>query len=218
MIELVCTGLEGRLPQHLQPYLESAAKSLDLAAEFFSFTIVTDDLPGAREPWLRLSKSSDPAEARLEAFLFCAETCFSRFLPATSTVLPAPEIWDQEPAPKQHVPFDLATFSEVRTKSFLHHELLLAQDLAQGRIIPSALANGQIEAFSASWAVTVDGRLCRGGLPGFSLTERRSHFSHLFSGVGVMMPDHWQIFQSLWDGGLAEWKDVQGVIRFLPRL
>ncbi len=218
MMELNCKGLEGDLCGHLHPFLESAAKSLDLAADFFSFSIVADDLPDALEPWLHLRPSADPAEARPGGILFCAETCFSRFTPATSTVLPRGEIWDQAPAPRRHVPFDMKYFSEVRTKAFLHHELLLARDLVRGGIVPSALANGQIEAFSAIWAVTVDGRLSRMGLPGYSMAQRRSQFSRLFSGVGVLLPDHWQIFQSLWDGGLVDWKDVLAVIRHLPRL
>ena len=218
MIDLSCSGLEGDLCLHLQPYLESAAESLDLAADFFSFSVVADDFPDSPEPWLRLFQSSDPAETRLGAVLFCAETCFSHFLPAASTVLISAEIWDQAPAPSQHTRFDLKSFSEVKTQAFLHHELLLARDLARSEVVPSALANGQVEAFSAIWAVTVDGRLARLGLPGYTMTERRSQFSHLFSAVGVLLPDHWQIFQSLWDGGLTDWKEVLAVIRFLPRL
>ena len=38
------------------------------------------------------------------------------------------------------------------------------------------LATGA-EAFTACWAVTVDGRLARAGLPGFDLPERRRRFS-----------------------------------------
>ncbi len=218
MMELNCKGLEGNLCQHLLPFLEAAAGSLDLAADFFSFSIVADDLPDAREPWLHLKKSPDPAETRLGGILFCAETCFSRSTAATTSLYPPAEIWDQAPAPLHHIQFQMDSFSEARTKAFLHHELLLARDLVRGEIVPSALANGQIESFSAIWAVTVDGRLSRLGLPGYSMAERRSQFSYLFSGVGVLLPDHWQIFQSLWDGGLVEWKDVLAVIRHLPRL
>jgi hypothetical protein len=217
-MELKCKGLAGNLCHHLLPFLESAAKSLDLAADFSKFTLVVDDLPDARVPWLHLERSSDPAEARLGAILFCAESNFSRLSPATSTVFPSVEIWDQAPAPRHYSPFDLVSFSQDRTQAFLHHELLLARDLVRGEIVPSALANGQIEAFSATWAVTVDGRLSRLGLPGYTMPHRRSQFSHLFSNVGVLLPDHWQIFQSLWDGGLVGWKDVLAVIRHLPRL
>jgi len=218
MIDLRCNGLDKELCPLLQPHLESAANSLELAADFFSFSLMIDDFPEASEPWLHLLKSFDPAETRSGAVLFCAESSFTSLNPASGTEMPPVEIWDQAPAPRQNLCFDPGSFSEKRSLAFLHHELFLAQDLVQGRIIPSALANGQIEAFSSTWAVTVDGRLARRGLPGYSMAQRRAQFSRLFSGVGVLLPDHWQIFQSLWDGGLSDWKDVLGAIRHLPRL
>ena len=54
------------------------------------------------------------------------------------------------------------------------------------------------------------------GQAGYPLTERRGHFSRLFSTVGVLLPDHWQIFQSLWDGGLPGWREVLAVTDRLP--
>ena len=95
---------------------------------------------------------------------------------------------------------------------------MLAQDLVRDSVSLSSIPVGQIEAFEAAWEVGVDGRLARAGLPGFSLAERRGIFSSLFSSAGVLMPDHWQIFQSLWDGGLTSGRDVLAVIRQLPRL
>ena len=65
---------------------------------------------------------------------------------------------------------------------------------------------------------TVDGRLERSALPGYDQARRRGRFSRLFSSAGILMPGHWQIFQSLWDGGLAGAGEVLAAVRQLPRL
>ncbi len=217
-MELFCQGMGEELCALVQPCLESAAKSLDLAADFLSFTIVIDDLPDASEPWLRLEKIHKPDRNFIKGTLFCSESFFCSSDHTSGTVFPPVEIWDQAPAPGGAAPFDLARFSSSRTENFLHHELLMARDLVRGEVVPGAIATGQVEAFSALWAICIDGRLSRMGLPGFSQAERRSRFSRLFACAGVLLPDHWQIFQSLWDGGVAQWKDVQASIRLLPRL
>ena len=218
MLKLLCSDMDGQLCNHVRPCLESAAKSLDLAADFVSIEIVADDFPDSGEPWLRLEEVADPAECRMKGILFCCQGCFCRLATAASTIYPPAEIWDQAPAPLERGQFDVARFSQSRTKMFLHHELLMARDLVRGEIVPAAIASGQVEAFSALWAVVIDGRLSRQGLPGYTLAERRSSFSRLFACAGVLLPDHWQIFQSLWDGGLSNWKDVLATIRLLPRL
>ena len=218
MLELLCQDMGGKLCASVRPYLESAAKSLDLATDFISLEIRIDDLPDSKEPWLHLVRSGDPAEKRVLGTLFCSESCFCKKAPAVGTVFPTAEVWDQALAPKDGLPFDLNLFSESRTEKFLHHELLLARDLVRGLVVPRAIATGQIEAFSAVWAVVIDGRLERLGLPGYSMTERRSSFSRLFACAGVLLPGHWHIFQSLWDGGIADWKDALASIRLLPTL
>ncbi|MCP4293168.1 MAG: hypothetical protein GY780_15195 [bacterium] len=218
MLDLHCKGLFDELCPHLKPLLESAAGSLDLATDFFSISVIADDFPEAEKPWLQLSRSSLDTEKRLEAKLFCSEASFCTLQPLTRSILPASQVWEQAPAPRNTSLFDEASFSSERASAFLHHEWLLARDWARSEIVPSAIPEGQIEAFSESWAVVIDGRLSRLGLPGYSMVERRSQFSGLFSGAGVLLPDHWQIFQSLWDGGITDWHDVLAVLRHLPRL
>jgi hypothetical protein len=66
--------------------------------------------------------------------------------------------------------------------------------------------------------VTVDGRLQRAGLPGYDQALRRRRFSRLFSSTGVLLPGHWQIFESLWAGALGGQAEVLEATRRLPRL
>ena len=48
--------------------------------------------------------------------------------------------------------------------------------------------------------------------------QRRAQFSRLFSSATVLMPHHWQIFQSLWEGGLEGQREVLAAVRQLPQL
>ncbi len=218
MLSLLCIDQGGELCLQIRPCLESAVQSLDLAADFISFELVVEHFPGVQEPWLRLEKSHDPAEKLGKGLLFCSEESFYRSGPATNTVFPKMEVWDQAPAPRDLPAFDPAVFSESQANGFLHHELLLARDLVRGEIVPTAIPSDMVEAFSSAWAVGIDGRLSRLGLPGYTLGQRRSRFSRLFSCAGVLLPDHWQIFQSLWEGKVSHWQEVLKSIRLLPRL
>lgn len=220
-MQLICRELGDDLCALVLPRLEMAARSLDLAADFYLFELVADDIPavsGHQEPWLRLFESEQRAEKRLAGNMFCAETCFLKPGYSRGAGFPPLEVWDQLPAPRAASAFDAALFSENQTDVFLHHNLMLAEDLARHELVPSAVPAASVEAFTAAWAVVIDGRLSRLGLPGFSMSERRSRFSSLFSCAGVLLPGHWQIFQSLWDGGVVRWKDVLATIRFLPGL
>lgn len=217
-MKLLCQGMGEELCVLVRPCLESAAQSLDLAADFVSFEIIADDLPDAAEPWLMLEEVKFPEGKKYKGSLFCSESFYCQSNGATGTVFPPVEVWDQAPAPGLQVRFTADRFSLSRSNEFLHHELLMARDLVRGELQPRAIASGQVVAFSALWAVVIDGRLSRMGLPGYSLAERRSRFSRLFACAGVLLPGHWQIFQSLWDGAVVQWKDVQASIRLLPRL
>ena len=138
--------------------------------------------------------------------------------PLKSTVYPPQEIWKQVPAPVAEPFLDPAEFSPERTDVFLHHHLLTVADLWGGKVAVHDVPDHLAEAFGAAWAVAVDGRLNRLQLPGYPMPERRSRFSRLFSVAGILLPDHWQIFQALWDGGLVDQRAILGVARQLPRL
>ncbi len=218
MLDLRCQSMGETLCVHVRPCFESAARSLNLAADFISFEIVADDSPDAEEPWLHLEISGVPDTNQNRGTLFCSENAFYSFQSATSTVFPQTEVWDQARAPQEQVPFDPSLFSLKQTEKFLHHELLMALDLVQKKIIPKEIESHLVESFSAAWAVVVDGRLSRRHLPGFSLAERRARFSRLFACAGVLLPGHWNIFQSLWDGAVDSTEEVLASIRHLPRL
>ncbi len=47
--------------------------------------------------------------------------------------------------------------------------------------------------------MTVDSRLRRRSLPGLTVAERRRRFYRAFSAGGLMLPQHWLIFRSLWE-------------------
>ncbi len=138
--------------------------------------------------------------------------------PATGTVYPPRAVWESPGPGRDEQPLTAAAFSRARADAFLHHHLLWGHDVLGGGLrsfdVPGLLA----EAFAACWAVTVDGRLARRELPGYSLTERRGRFSRLFSTGGVLMPGHWEAFQGLWEGLSERPREVVAVARRLPRL
>lgn len=220
-LELSCQGLQQSLADSVHPHLERAIRNLDLASDFKKISVVIDDLPtlaGEQDGWLRLERFPCGASSGLAATLFCNESSFCTPVPELGHPWPGTEIWDQAVAPLDGLPFDRSRFSKDRADVFLHHELLLAQDLARGVLLPTAIPSDSVEAFSAAWAVVLDGRLDRLGLPGYGLVARRARFSRLFACAGVLLPGHWQIFQSLWDGGISRWQDVLGSIGDLPPL
>lgn len=216
-LQLDCTSLHPGLGTLIDPLLETAADSLELAADFFGFSLVVDDFPGLEEapaPWLQLREARRAGRTVWYGTLFCSESFFVKNPPSAGGILPAAEIWDPHLAPAGG--FEEAEFSARAAEVFLHHELLTARDLVRKEVAPGAIPRGRVEAFGMLWAVTVDGRLHRLGLPGYNLAARRSRFSRFFSSRGVLLPNHWEIFESLWDGNIAGWRDVLAILRHLP--
>jgi len=217
-LHLDCQALQPELGVLVLPHLEEAARSLELAADFLSLAVIVDDLPGVTEPpapWLHLVETRRGDRQGWSGVLFCAETHFLRLDLVGASLLPTPEIWDAVALPGEAGP-EAATFRELPARRLLHHELLVARDLVRRNLAPAAIPRGVVESFAAAWAVTVDGRLHRLGLPGYTMAERRSTFSRHFSSAGVLLPGHWEIFQSLWDGAVTGWRDVLAVLRHLP--
>lgn len=213
-----CLGPDAGWSAAVAAILSRAAADLDLGEHFSHVRVLADATPLEEACWLRFLPGVLPAEGRPALELHCGTASFAPLRPMRSTVHPAPQIWDPREGQWAGEAFDPGDFSESRGACFLYHNLLLARDLACGEVHPPAVPVGQVEAFEAAWKVVVDGRLARAGLPGFPLAERRGEFSRRFSSAGVLMPVHWQVFQSLWDGGLATGREVLAVIRQLPRL
>jgi|GEM_PF-1009847 len=208
-------------PAGLAPLLarlvETVVLDLDLAGDLSAVAVVADDFPEPGGAWFSFAPGT-AGDPRPALQLFCHPERFCRPSPRTRTILPEREIWEQAWSPTSAPGFDVDEFSSHRSGQFLYHNLLTAQDLVRGDLPRDGIGSDRIEAFSAVWAVTVDGRLERAGHGGYDLAERRGRFSRLFSTAGVLLPDHWQIFQSLWDGGLAGWREVLAVTDRLPRI
>lgn len=213
-----CLAFPETLAAELRPLAAAAAANLDLQQHLSALILCPDDLPGQDEAWFHLSPAPAGADILPELFFYCHGAVFGKPEPARSTVIPPPESWDgwHTAAPTDLLAND--AFSPQRSEVFLHHNLLLARDVMSSEVVPATIPTALSEAFQAIWAVTVDGRLSRRGLPGYTLAERRGVFSRLFSTAGVLLPDHWQLFQSLWDGASAGQRDVLDLVRRLPRL
>ena len=210
-----CLACAPELAELVAPRVEAALRHLELAREFSAVEICCDDLPDGDDGWLRLDRGG-PTDPRPVLTLYCAPRAFRT--PGGGRVEPAAAVWEQAAAPRDEDPFPADRFSPEETNAFLHHQLALAGDLLGGTLQPDLVPGTLAEAFAAAWDVVLDGRLERAGLPGYGQPWRRARFSRLFSSAGVLMPGHWQIFQSLWEGGLDGPAAVLAAVKQLPRL
>ena len=212
--EVSCLACAPDLAELVVPRVRAALRHLELESALAAVVVCCDDLPDGDDGWFRLDPGANAAGTVLT--LYCAPAVFCD--PGGTPVEPARAVWEQGDAPRHEVPFVSARFSPAETNAYLHHQLALADDLLRDRIRTAAVPAALAEAFAAAWDVVIDGRLARAGLPGYSQGRRRARFSRLFSAAGVLMPGHWQVFQSLWDCGLAEPGEVLAAVRRLPRL
>jgi hypothetical protein len=191
-------------------------KDLDLAAFLSGVSLLIEESPQDESAWFTL-KMDSPAENRLPWLeIHGGSWSFASSRGRQSSFWPEKQIWEGSEGAWRKESGDHLTLDPERATLFLYHNLLLARDLVSGEIDGDRIPRGQSEAFQAAWEVVVDGRLSRQGLPGYPLAERRADFSRHFSSAGVLLPDHWQVFQSLWDGGLPTGRDVLAVLRQLP--
>lgn len=209
-------GLEPALDLLVVDAARQALAALGLDGRLAALTISADDLPGAEEAWLELRRVARGARPALA--LYCHPEVFAAPRPATATVYPPRAVWERVDPRDGDVPVPASAFARGRADAFLHHHLLWASDVLDDALRPPEIPGSVVEAFTACWAVTVDGRLARRGLPGYALVERRGRFSRLFSTAGVLMPEHWKSFQGLWDGLIERPREIVTLARRLPRL
>jgi hypothetical protein len=207
-----CVACTPALAELVLPRLIAAVRNLELVHDLATVTVCCDDLPDGDDGWLRLEPVGG---TRLT--IYCAPRVFDEHSRGGG-VTPAPAVWEQSAAPRDEGDAVPDRFSPAETNAFLHHQLTIVADLLRGRLLPDLVPAPLAEAFAAAWDVAVDGRLERSGLPGYDQARRRGRFSGLFSSAGILMPGHWQIFQSLWDGGLESQAEVQAAVRHLPGL
>jgi len=205
------------LAEALLPLVDSAGGALGLDENFSAIRIFGDDLPGDDDAWYRLEASTGAGELPVLS-LFCHGDCFCPSARPRDAVRPLPAIWEQSPAPHEDSSGASVDFSPERAAMFLHHHLLTAKDVVRGEVVGRNLPAKWAEGFAEAWSVNVDGRLARQGLPGYPLAERRGRFARIFSLAGILLPDHWQVFESLWDGALTSQRDVLEVVKRLPGL
>lgn len=216
-LRVKCVGMTPDLSEGLVPLVDSAGRVLDLGENFSEIRIYGDDLPGDDDAWYRLEAPTGPDELPVLS-LFCHGDCFNPSARPLDAVRPSPAIWEQSPAPHEDSSGAPMDFSPERAAMFLHHHLLTAKDVVCGEVVGQNLPAKWAEAFAEAWSVNVDGRLARRGLPGYPLAERRGRFARIFSLAGILLPDHWQVFESLWDGALPSQRDVLEVVKRLPGL
>jgi len=209
------TGVTGELAARIEAAGHEALAQLGEAGPGSPVMICVDGLPGGDFSWYGFEPAGD--DGRTFA-LYCSREAFLEAEPLTSALSTGPEIWEQRPAPRFEGDSASRPFAADSAARFLHHHFLFAGDLLGRRVNMATIPPGRGEAFQAGWSVTVDGRLARWGLPGFSLFWRRGIFSRLFAGSAILLPDHWRVFQSLWDGEINTQEAVLKVIRRLPRL
>ena len=213
---ITSVGLEPALADLVNDAARQAASALGLDSSLGALEIRADDLPGAGGAWLELRRRRGAAGPAL--VLYCHPESFVAQRPATGTVFPPRAVWDRPDPAAAEPPPTAAAFARARADAFLHHHLLWAGDVLGGVLRPAQVPASMTEAFTACWAVHVDGRLARRELPGFGLAERRGCFSRLFSTGGILLPGHWESFQGRWEGRFERPREVLAVARSLPGL
>lgn len=210
-----CHACDPGLAALVVPRLEAAVRSLGLAAHLSEVVLCVDDLPGRDDGWLHVEAKT--AGERPVLTLYCSGDAL-RPEPADRVEDGARQDWEQRPVPRGDIASSADDFDAAAADAHLHHQCALAADLLRGGLVPELVPPGLAESFAAAWDVVIDGRLSRDGLPGPDMAARRARFSRLFSSAGVLLPEHWQIFQSLWEGGLKTQNEVLGAVRRLPSL
>jgi hypothetical protein len=220
-LKLVCTGTPPGMVSLFEPCLEQAVTSLYLAVDFTKITLILDDLKDCDDPWLYFQAPSGTSSSSIQSYdleVHMNSDLFIKSKGDDSSVFSRREIWESREAPRQAKNFEKGQFLTEFCEQYMHHHLLLARDIARRELIPGRIPSQSAEAFQACWAVTVDARLRNWNFPAFPLTERRRHFSRLFSQAGVLMPNHWSIFQALWEGGISGQRAVLEATGRLPSL
>ncbi len=203
----------------LRPLAETAAARLDLGRHLASLTLWLDDLTADERIWVTtVAAAACHPGGRCPAWrsgstltISCAIT---RRAPPRGEGLLAWELRDGPVAES----CDPAAFSPRKAERILYHQFLMVRDLRDGTVSPAEVPPAGAEAFQEAWAVTLDGRLKRAILPGYSLAERRRRFFRVFSAGGVLLPQHWQIFHALWEWESPEQTRLLEMLARLPSL
>lgn len=177
--------------ERLRPLVGSVAALHDLDGAFPEITLTVDDMAADERSWLSLRDGAG-------LVLYCHENLFLRDSTASLAMRPPSLPWELGER-RDEAPEPPAAFSVRKTERYLHHQFLAVKDLLSGVVRPAEVPSELAEAYQEAWAVTIDGRLRRGALPGHPVAERRRRFFRTFSATGMLLPQHWDIFHELWD-------------------
>ncbi len=211
-MEVLIRADDFRFADELRALAVAAAARLGLDAVAKRLELVVDDVACDERVWFGRVPGSDGAVR-----IYCHPDQFLKDHGAAFVSLPEQLPWELPPLDPD-VEATEPAFAQAKAERFLYHQFLQLRDMAEGMVAPGEVPPDLAEAFQEVWAVTVDGRLRRHGLPGAPIAERRRRFFRVFSRGGLLLPQHWQIFRELWDGD--EW-DVRGLAaaaRELPPL
>lgn len=212
--DLESVGVPAGLWPLVRSILAQALVDLGIAADFVAVSLSVDDMPGCAQAWVHVVPELDGQRL----VLTCHSDVFCHYQPFSEGTMGPVPVWTSPERPEGARLLAEADFSAKRAAMFLYHQLLTVADIRQGSVCGEQIPAGSAEGFGIAWAVTVDGRLQRRSLPGFPLGEVRRGFAGVFAAAGVLMPRHWQIFESLWLGDLAGQDVVLQAVDQLPQL
>jgi hypothetical protein len=218
-MEVVCLPPASPLGSVLAEAAGTAGRRLGLPAYLSRLELCLDDLAADERIWLTFGRAGGGAERaagrRVTLYLHPAHLLKDR---PPVTLLPG-AVWEMhEGEAGETVGDPIAELSRPKLERFLYHQLLALRDLCDGTVGPAALPRPLTHAFQEVWAVTVDGRLRRERLPGFSAAERRRRFSRVFGRGGVLLPEHWAVFHVLWELEPVVQERLLELLRRLPPL
>jgi len=204
----------------LAPLVAAAAQTLELERHAARLVFCIDDIREDERVWVAVTEApgSRPLAAdgrpRPDVTLWFHPDHFLADRAPPPSAATAAE-WELRPAPPTVTAEAPPAFSSRKAERTLYHQLLMVRDLCDGTVLPGSIPPPLAEAFQEAWAVTLDGRLRRAMLPGYSQAERRRRFFRVFSAGGVLLPQHWQVFHTLW-----EWErlDQDALLALLERL
>ena len=227
---VTCEGLDAALADLVADRARAALAALGMGDDLALLVVCADDLAagsgggqgtgpagGGDEAWFgRVAGHRDPGRA---VTLYCSPAAFLAARPGDGPAGPPAAVWERARGPgAEPAPPTAGDFARGRADVFLHHHLLTLRDLLRRELAPGLVPASLAASFAAAWAIAVDGRLHRAGLPGHPQDHCRRRFSRAFSQAGILMPEHWLVFQELWDGQAAQQRDVLRQVRRLPRL
>jgi hypothetical protein len=177
--------------ERLLPLVRTAAAQHELSHWLAGVTLAVDDVAADERSWLSI-------RGRETLSLYCHEDLFLRDSAASLTMGPASLPWElgERRDPEREAS---ARFSARKAERYLHHQFLAVKDILTGVVRPGEVPRRLAESYQEAWAVTVDGRLRRAAMPGHPVAERRRRFFRTFSATGMLLPQHWDIFHTLWD-------------------